>query len=226
VKNQKITILKDMVEQAFLPFVRTPSRYIGGEVNQIKKNLDACGLRVALCFPDVYEIGMSHTGMAIVYEALNRLTDIAAERVFLPWIDAQEIMKQKNIPLYTLESKAKVADFDIIGFSLTNELCYTSVLNALDLAGIPFRSKDRNEEHPLILGGAGMANCCEPIADFFDMFLLGQAEEAAVQLAKFLIEHKKAKYFNGSRKKVPFHLCAVALQWLTAADYRCCYRRP
>lgn len=208
-KNQKITILKDMVEQEFLPFVGTPSRYIGGEINQIKKNLDACGLRVALCFPDVYEIGMSHTGMAIVYEALNRLPNVAAERVFLPWIDAQEIMKQKNIPLYTLESKAKVANFDILGFSLTNELCYTSVLNALDLAGIPFRSKDRNQEHPLILGGAGMANCCEPIADFFDMFLLGQAEEVAVQLAQFLIEHKKnntpkQNILMEAAKKFPF----------------------
>ena len=190
-KNQKITILEDIIERQFLPFVRTPSRYIGGEINQTKKNLDACDLKVALCFPDVYEIGMSHTGMAIVYEALNRLPNVAAERVFLPWLDAQEIMKQKNIPLYTLESKAKVSDFDCLGFSLTNELCYTGVLNALDLAGIPFRSKDRDEEHPLILGGAGMANCCEPVADFFDIFLLGQAEEAAVELANFLIEHKK-----------------------------------
>ncbi len=190
VKNKKITILTDAVEQQFLPFVRTPSRYIGGEVNQIKKNLDACDLKVALCFPDVYEIGMSHTGMAIVYEALNRLPNVAAERVFLPWPDAQEIMKQKNIPLYTLESKAKVADFDVLGFSLTNELCYTNVLNALDLAGIPLRSKDRDENHPFILGGAGMANCCEPVAEFFDMFLLGQAEEAGVEIAKFLLENK------------------------------------
>ncbi|MCX5632755.1 MAG: TIGR03960 family B12-binding radical SAM protein [Phycisphaerae bacterium] len=208
-KNQKITILKDMVEQAFLPFVRTPSRYIGGEVNQIKKDFDKCDLKIALCFPDVYEIGMSHTGMAIVYEALNRLPNVAAERVFLPWIDAQEIMKQKNIPLYTLESKAKVADFDILGFSLTNELCYTSILNTLDLAGIPLRSKDRGQDFPLILGGAGMANCCEPIADFFDMFLLGQAEEAAVELAQFLIEHKKnntpkQKILIETAKKFPF----------------------
>ena len=208
-KNKKIAILTNVVEQQLLPFVRTPSRYIGGEVNQIKKNLDICDLKVALCFPDVYEIGMSHTGMAIVYEVLNRLPNVAAERVFLPWLDAQKIMEQKKIPLYTLESKAKVADFDILGFSLTNELCYTNVLNALDLAGIPLRSNDRNEEHPFILGGAGMANCCQPIADFFDMFLLGQAEEAAVELAKFLIEHKKKnmpkqKILAEAAKKFPF----------------------
>ncbi len=198
-KNKKITMLADILERKLLPFVRTPSRYIGGEVNQIKKDLDKCDLKIALCFPDVYEIGMSHTGLAIIYEVLNRLPNVAAERVFLPWLDAQDIMKQKDIPLFSLESKAAVKDFDIVGFSLTNELCYTGVLNALDLAGIPLRSKDRNENHPLILGGAGMANCCEPVADFFDMLLLGQAEEAAVELAKFLIEHKKA---NTSRRNI------------------------
>ena len=208
-KKPKITILAGLIEQQFLPFVRMPSRYIGGEINTIKKDLDKCDLKMALCFPDVYEIGMSHTGMAIVYEAMNRLPNVAAERVFLPWIDAQEIMKQKNIPLYTLESKAKVADFDILGFSLTNELCYTGVLNVLDLAGIPLRSKDRGEEYPLILGGAGMANCCEPVADFFDIFLLGQAEESAVELAQFLIEHKKAdtpkqNILMEAAKKFPF----------------------
>jgi radical SAM family uncharacterized protein len=206
-KDRKITILTDVVERQFLPFTRTTSRYIGGEFNQIKKNLNTCDLKIALCFPDVYEIGMSHTGMAIIYEALNRLPNIAAERVFLPWFDAQEIMKQKNIPLYTLESKAAVKDFDIIGFSLTNELCYTNVLNVLDLAGIPLRSKDRDENFPLILGGAGMANCCEPVAPFFDMFLLGQAEEAAVELAKFLIEHKNTTRKNiliEAAKKFPF----------------------
>jgi radical SAM family uncharacterized protein len=208
-KIKKPAILEDVITEQFLPFVRVPSRYIGGEVNQIKKDLGKSELTVALCFPDVYEIGMSHTGLAIIYEVLNRLKNVAAERVFLPWLDAQEVMKAKNIPLYTLESKAKVADFDVIGFSLTNELCYTNVLNALDLSGIPFRSKDRNQEHPLVLGGAGMANCCEPIADFFDMFLLGQAEEAAVQLVQFLIEHKKnntpkQKMLMEAAKKFPF----------------------
>ncbi|MFA6185910.1 MAG: TIGR03960 family B12-binding radical SAM protein [Phycisphaerae bacterium] len=188
---KKIEILEDTVANELLPFVRTPSRYIGGEVNQIKKDLNRCDLKAALCFPDAYEIGTSHTGLALVYAALNSIENIAAERVFLPWLDAQEIMKQKNIPLYTLESKAAVKDFDVLGFSLTNEMCWTGVLNTLDLAGIPLRSKDRNENYPLILGGAGMANCCEPAAEFFDMFLLGQAEEAVIELAKFIIEQKK-----------------------------------
>ena len=196
-KNKNLTILNDLVQQRLLPFVRTPSRYIGGEVNQIKKDLDKCELKIALCFPDVYEIGASHTGLAIVYEVLNRQANVAAERVFLPWLDAQDIMKRNNVPLYTLESKAAVKDFDVLGFSLTNELCYASVLNALELAGIPLRSEDRGEDAPIILGGAGMANCCEPIAPFFDMFLLGQAEDAVVELSKFLIEHK-----NFARKDI------------------------
>lgn len=190
-KNKEITILSDIIANELVPFVRTPSRYIGGEINQVKKDLAKCDLKFALCFPDAYEIGTSHTGLSIVYTALNSIETVAAERVFLPWLDAQEIMKAKNIPLCTLESMAKVADFDIIGFSLTNEMCYTGVLNALDLAGIPLRSKDRGENDPLVLGGAGMANCCEPAAEFFDMFLLGQAEEAAIELAEFLIEQKK-----------------------------------
>jgi radical SAM family uncharacterized protein len=193
---EKIKILEDTVANELLPFVRTPSRYIGGEVNQIKKDLSRCNLKVALCFPDAYEIGTSHTGLAIVYAALNSVENVAAERVFLPWLDAQEIMKQKKIPLYTLESKAAVKDFDVLGFSLTNEMCWTGALNALDLAGITLRSRDRGENEPIILGGAGMANCCEPAAEFFDMFLLGQAEEAVIELAKFLIEQKK----NGAKK--------------------------
>jgi radical SAM family uncharacterized protein len=206
-KNKKVNILDDVIQQQLLPFVRTPSRYIGGEVNQIKKDLDKCDLKIGLCFPDVYEIGASHTGMAIVYEALNRQPNIAAERIFLPWLDAQDVMKQKNIPLYSLESKAAAKDFDVIGFSLTNELCYTNVLNALDLAGIPLRADQRSEDDPIILGGAGMANCCEPVAPFFDMFLLGQAEEAAVELSKFIIENKnlsKKELLTGAAAKFNF----------------------
>ncbi|MEN6384290.1 MAG: TIGR03960 family B12-binding radical SAM protein [Phycisphaerales bacterium] len=206
-KSKKITILDDLIREQLLPFVRTPSRYIGGEVNQIKKDLNSCDLKFGLCFPDVYEIGASHTGLAIIYEALNRQPNIAAERIFLPWLDAQQVMREKNIPLYTLESKAAAKDFDIIGFSLTNELCYTAVLNAIDLAGLALRSKDRAEDDPIILGGAGMANCCEPIAPFFDMFLLGQAEDAIIELSKFLIENKnlsKKEILKNTAEKFPF----------------------
>ncbi len=183
---KQVRILKDKVQQKFLPFVRRPSRYIGGEINQIKKDLASCDIKVALCFPDIYEIGMSHTGFAIIYHVLNQLDYVACERVFAPWIDAEEIMRNEQIPLFTLESKAAVGDFDIVGFSLTNELCYTNMLNMLDLAGIPVRADVRTEGDPLIIVGGQASNCAEPIAEFVDMFILGEAEEAVVQLVELI----------------------------------------
>ena len=139
-RKKEITILSERVERDFLPYVRRPGRYIGGEINQIRKGLPRCDLTVALCFPDIYEIAMSNTGLAIIYDILNRIDDVAAERVFAPWLDAEKIMRQKEIPLFSLESKAALKSFDIVGFSLTNELCYTNVLNMLDLGGLNVRS--------------------------------------------------------------------------------------
>jgi len=191
-QSKQVRILKDQVEQKFLPFVRRPSRYIGGEINQIKKNLANCDIKVALCFPDVYEIGMSHTGFAIIYHVLNQLNGVAAERVFAPWVDAEEILRNERIPLFTLESKAAVGDFDIVGFSLTNELCYTNMLNMLDLAGIPVRTEQRGENDPLIIAGGQASNCGEPIAQFVDMFILGEGEEAVVQLVELIRAQRDA----------------------------------
>ncbi len=191
-KNRKIELLTERVEREFLPFVRRPARYIGGEVNQIKKELGRCDLTVALCFPDIYEVGMSNTGLALLYHILNRRDDIAAERVFSPWIDAEAVLRERQIPLFSLESKASLAGFDVIGFSLSNELCYTNVLNMLDLAGLPIRRSERDEEAPIIIAGGGMANCCEPIADFVDLFVLGEGEEAIVELADLLLAGKRA----------------------------------
>ncbi len=185
-------MLKDDVQQKFLPFVRRPSRYIGGEINQIKKDLASCDIKVALCFPDIYEIGMSHTGFAIIYHVLNQLERVAAERVFAPWIDAEEIMRNEHLPLFTLESKAAVADFDIVGFSLTNELCYINMLNMLDLAGLPIRANARAEADPLVIVGGQAANCAEPIAEFVDMFILGEAEEAVIQLVELIRKQRNA----------------------------------
>ena len=110
-----VTILAERVEQEYLPFVRKPGRYIGGEINQVKKDLSQCELAVALCFPDVYEVGMSHTGLAIIYDCLNKLDAVAAERVFAPWIDGEEVLREKEIPLFSLESKASLRSFDIVG---------------------------------------------------------------------------------------------------------------
>ena len=207
--DKKPEILTERVEAEFLPFVRRPARYIGGEVNQVKKDLSACRLRIALCFPDVYEVGMSHTGLAIIYDCLNRLDGVAAERCFAPWIDAEKILRDKKIPLFSLESRAALKGFDAIGFGLTNELCYSNVLNILDLAGINLRSKDRSETDPLIIGGGGQANCCEPAAEFFDLFVLGEGEQAVVELAKVLIEEKQ----KGTGKKDTLKRIAESFDW-------------
>jgi radical SAM family uncharacterized protein len=191
-KDKTIEILAEKIEQEFLPWVRRPARYIGGEVNQVRKDLGRCDLTFALCFPDVYEVGMSNLGIAILYHILNGMDRIAAERVFAPWTDAEQILRQKQIPLFSLESRASLRSFDVIGFSLTNELCYTNVLNMLDLAGIPVRRSNRSEEDPLIIAGGGMANCCETIAAFVDLFILGEGEEAVVELADLLRSGKRA----------------------------------
>ena len=190
--KDEVLTLTERVEREFLPFVRKPGRYIGGEINQIKKDLSRCELVVAVCFPDVYEVGMSHTGLAIIYDCVNRIESVAAERVFAPWLDAEEVLREKSIPLFSLESKASLKSFDIVGFSLTNELCYTNVLNMLDLGGIGIHSKDRGEDDPLIIVGGGMSNCCKPIADFVDVFMLGEGEEAIVQLVELVKGQKKA----------------------------------
>jgi len=189
--------LAERVEREFLPYVRRPSRYIGGEINQIKKDLSQCGLTIALCFPDIYEVAMSYMGLAIIYDILNGMEGVAAERVFTPWVDAEKIMREKEIPLFSLESKAALKSFDIVGFSLTNELCYTNVLNMLDLGGLNIRSSRRDENDPLIIAGGGMSNCCEPMAEFVDLFLLGEGEEAVVELVELVRREKKA----GATKK-------------------------
>jgi radical SAM family uncharacterized protein len=210
VNKKEVIILDEQVERQFLPFVRRPSRYIGGEINQIKKDLTHCRLTGALCFPDIYEIAMSYMGLAIIYDILNSLNDVAAERVFTPWLDAEKILRDKNIPLFSLESKAALASFDIVGFSLTNELCYTNVLNMLDLGGINIRSADRSENDPLIIAGGGMANCCEPMADFIDLFVLGEGEEAVVELAVLIKSEKQA----GSSKKEILIKAAEKFEWV------------
>jgi len=190
-KEKTIEMLADRVEREFLPHVSRPGRYIGGEVNQIRKDLNKAELTFALCFPDVYEVGMSNSGLAILYHILNQHDGVAAERVFSPWMDAEQVLRQKQISLFSLESRASLRSFDVIGFSLTNELCYTNVLNTLDLAGLNVRRDQRDEGDPLIIAGGGMANCCEPIAPFVDLFVLGEGEQAVVELADLLLAAKR-----------------------------------
>ncbi len=195
--EKEVTMLAERVEREFLPFVRRPGRYIGGEINQIKKDISQCELTVALCFPDIYEVGMSNSGIAIIYGVLNSIDGVAAERVFTPWVDAEKVLREKNIPLFSLESKVSLKSFDVVGFSLSSELCYTNVLNMLELGGIDVRSCRRSEDEPLIIAGGSMANCCEPMAEFIDLFLLGEGEGAVVELAGLVREKKKA----GAEKK-------------------------
>ena len=189
--------LKDKIEKRFLNYVRKPGRYIGSEVNVICKDLKHTKLSFALCFPDIYEIGMSHTGMAILYDVLNKMEGVAAHRCFTPWVDAIEVMKRNSVPLFAVESVEPIKNYDVIGFSLTTELCYTNMLTMLDLAGVELRSKNRTQNDPLVIAGGQMANCCEPVADFVDVFVIGEAEESIVQLVQLLMEAKE----QGKTKK-------------------------
>jgi len=210
VSKKELNIITQRVDKEFLTFVRRPSRYIGGEINQLKKDLAACDLKVALCFPDIYEVAMSYPGLAILYDILNHIDGIASERVFAPWIDAEQIMREKKIPLFSLESKATLKSFDIIGFSLTNELCYTNVLNMLDLGGLQIRSKLREKNDPIVIAGGSMANCCEPIAEFIDLFVLGEGEEAVVELAELIRTIKK----GGAKKNEILLSAAKKFDWV------------
>lgn len=180
-----------MLTEDILLKVTKPARYIGGELNSVIKNEKAIECKVALCFPDVYDVGMSHLGLKILYSILNEREDVACERAFAPWHDMENIMREKQIPLFTLETKRPLKEFDIVGFSLQYELGYTNVLNMLDLAGIPVFSNQRNESHPLIIGGGPCAFNPEPMADFFDCFVIGDAEEAILEIVDIFIENRK-----------------------------------
>ncbi len=162
--------------------VSKPSRYIGHEINAIRKDTSTVRTRVALIFPDTYEIGMSHLGLKILYHILNNIDDVAAERAFVPWTDMEDLLTSKGLPLLSIESSLPLAKFDIIGFTLPYELCYTNILTTLSLSGIPLHSSERDAAFPLIIGGGSSVFNPEPIADFFDAFFLGDGEEGIVEI--------------------------------------------
>jgi radical SAM family uncharacterized protein/radical SAM-linked protein len=160
-----------------------PSRYVGGEFGSIEKDLETASVRFALAFPDTYEVGMSNLGFRILYHLLNERSEIACERVFLPWPDLEGLLRERGLPLFTLESRAPVAAFDVLGVTLQFELAYTSVLALLDLSGIPLLARERGDDHPLVVGGGPCAANPEPVADFFDCFAIGDGEEVALEIA-------------------------------------------
>jgi radical SAM family uncharacterized protein len=165
-----------------LPKVTRPARYTGGEWNSITKDWDAIDIKIALAYPDIYEIGMSNLGLGILYDIINREPDTLAERVYAPWVDMEAEMRNASIPLFSLESRHPLKDFDIIGFSLSHELTYTNVLNMLDLAAIPVHTSQRNGSYPLIVAGGSCALNPEPMSEFIDLFVLGEGEEVLLEI--------------------------------------------
>ena len=186
--------------------IEKPARYIGGEVNAVTKNPDDIQVRFAMCFPDVYEIGMSHLGIQILYDMFNRRDDVWCERVYSPWVDLDKVMREEKIPLFALESQDPVRDFDFLGITIQYEMCYTNILQVLDLSGIPLHAKDRTEEDPIVIGGGPCAYNPEPIAEFFDMFYIGEGETVYNELLDTYKENKKN---GGSRMDFLEKACRI-----------------
>lgn len=189
-------MLKEKLDKILLK-VQNPSRYIGGEVNAVVKDKSKVDIRFAFCFPDTYDIGMSHLGIKILYSLKNSVPNYWCERVFMPLPDMEEQMRKNDIPLYGLESLDPIKDFEFIGFTLQYELCYTNILSMLDLAGVPVFAKDRKDLFPIVMGGGPCVCNAEPIADFFDLFVLGEGEEVNLKMMQLAEKFKK----NGGTKQ-------------------------
>lgn len=168
--------------QRILPTVQKPARYTGGEWGEIKKNLKDVRVRVAFCFPDTYEIGMSNLGMRILYGVMNQMDGVWCERVFAPWGDMEQAMRDNSLPLWALESQTPVREFDMIAFTIGYEMAYSNILNMLNLAGVPLRSKDRQGLKNIVFAGGVCAFNPEPLADFIDFFSLGEGEDITVEI--------------------------------------------
>ena len=186
------------LDDTILLKIEKPARYLGNEINAVQKDKSRIDVRFCMCFPDVYEIGMSHLGIQILYDMFNQREDVWCERVYSPWVDLDQVMREKKIPLFALESQDPVKSFDFLGITLQYEMCYTNVLQILDLSGIPLFARERGEEDPIVIGGGPCACNPEPLADFFDLFYIGEGETSYYALIDVYKEHKKA---GGSRKE-------------------------
>ena len=186
--------------------IEKPARYIGNEVNSVMKDKNQVDIRFAMCFPDVYEIGMSHLGIQILYHMFNERPDVWCERVYSPWPDLDQIMREKQIELFALESQDPIRSFDFLGITIQFEMCYTNILQVLDLSGIPLQASERTEEDPIVIGGGPCAYNPEPIAEFFDLFYIGEGETVYDRLLDVYKENKKS---GGSRRKFLEAACQI-----------------
>ncbi len=216
-----------MISQAvldrILPTVTKPTRYAGHEWNQIRKDWSQTGVKVALAYPDVYEVGMSNLGLAILYDLLNQQPDVLAERVYAPWLDMERAMRQAGLSLFSLESRHSLREFDIVGFSLQYELNYSNLLNMLDLAGVPLLASERDGGWPLIIGGGTCTYNAEPLADFFDLFVIGEGEKVLLELVALYADWKE-RIRSGVVGKERFLHQAAALEGVYAPSlYRAEY---
>ncbi len=210
---------KEYIYEELLPRVEKPGRYIGTEWNSIHKDPGQIDIRFAFCFPDVYEVGMSHLGMKILYHLLNDRQDIFCERVFAPWPDMEEEMRKNGIKLFGLESRDYIDSFDFVGFTLQYEMSYTNIVNMLDLAGIPIRSGERNENHPFIVAGGPCAYNPEPLYDIVDFFMLGEGEEMLLEVMDEYREWKKSKGTREEFLRKVSHIQGVYVPKLYEIEY-------
>lgn len=194
---------KLVLSDEILLTIDKPARYIGNELNSVQKNPADVQLRCVMCFPDVYEIGMSHLGIQILYDQFNQRDDVYCERVYSPWPDLHSIMKEQHIPLFSLETQTPIKEFDFLGITLQYEMCYTNVLQILDLSNIPFHTCDRTEDDPIVCGGGPCAYNPEPIADFFDLFYMGECETSYDELLDLLKQGLPRKKFLHQASKIP-----------------------
>ena len=184
--------------QRILPTVQKPARYTGGEWGEVKKNPEDVRVRIAYCFPDTYEIGMSNVGMRILYGVMNEMDGVWCERVFAPWGDMEAAMRANDLPLWALESQCPVKDFDMVAFTIGYEMAYSNILNMMNLAGIPLHRKDRPGLHGIVFAGGVCAFNPEPLADFIDFFSLGEGEEITVEIVS-LYDRAKAEGWTKDR---------------------------
>ena len=195
--------------RGLLPAVSNPAQYLGGEFNLVRKEPAALRGRMALCYPDTYEVGSSHNGLQILYRILNETDGLCAERCYTPWPDMADAMRAAGVPLFTLENHLPVSGFDVLGFTLQTELTYSNVLETLDLAGIPLLAQQRGPQHPIVLAGGHGAHSPEVLAEFIDVFTPGDGEETVVALLEFVAARRRA----GVSREALLHELAATFPW-------------